>query len=471
MLTKKQFNYVLWITVQIPLNAWAADQDPVVLDAMEVVGDNASINRFEDPPLSAQIFLRREIEERHIKAVQDLMDDIPNFHVSSAGSRGPNNIFSIRGLTNTLVFGNAPISIYVDDVPFGDPFTFANHLYGVESIEVFRGPQSTLFGKNSYGGAFNITNRRPGEELQGELSVAGGNFDDRAVNGYFSGPLVQNQLAFSLAGAYSKRDGFLNNTFLHIRADNREYTGGRGSLIWTPSNAWHISFSGSLNNFDDGAGRIVPVDGEPFTIQSNLPGETKQFIDTEALRIRYLARAFVVLSVTARRNWKLDPRIIDLDLTPASIAQIETRENVRQWSQEVRIQSPEHPGEWDWRIGVFGLFSEDKSSNVLTLFGGSEATQDKIDENSYAGFGFINYRGFANTELNFGLRMDYVYSRIDRKRQGGPFGPIPAGLEKQQDSFFLSVRNLALTIGLCPRYRCMAQPSWLLNRADSPPRI
>ena len=85
---------------------------------------------------------------------------------------------------------------------------------------------------------------------------------------------------------------------------------------------------------------------------------------------------------------------------------------------------------------MFGLFSEDKSTNVLTLFGGSETTQDKIDENSYAGFAYINYKGVKNTELNIGLRLDYVESRIDRKRQGGPFGPIPADLKKQQDSFF-----------------------------------
>jgi len=419
-----------------PINAWPAEQNTVVLDNMEVLGDNVSINRFEDPPFSAQLFLREEIEERRIKAVQDLTDDIPNFHISNAGSRGINDIVSIRGLTNTLVFGNASVSIYVDDVPFGDPFTFANRLYGVESIEVFRGPQATLFGKNSYGGAFNVTNRRPGDKLQGVFSVEGGNFDYRAINGTISGPIVHNQLSFSLAGAYTKRDGFLKNTFLHTQPDNQEYTGGRGSLLWSPAKAWNISFSASVDNFDDGAGRVVPLDGEPFTVQSNLSGETKQFIDTEALKIHYLAQAFEVLSITARRNWKLDPRISDLDLTPAPIAKIETRQNVQQWSQEFRIQSLDHPGEWDWRMGIFGLFSKDKSNNVLTLFGDSEATHDKIDENSYAGFGYINYKGFENTELNFGLRMDYVQSGIDRKRQGESFGPIPAGLEKQQASFF-----------------------------------
>ena len=197
------------------------------------------------------------------------------------------------------------------------------------------------------GGAFNVTNRSPGEELQGELSVEGGNYDYLAVNGNISGPLVQNQLAFSLAGAYSKRNGFLENVFLHTRPDNQEYSGGRGSLVWTPSNAWNISFTGSVDSFDDGTGRVVLLDAEPFTVQSDLHGETKQFIDTEALKIRYLAEAYEVLSVTARRNWKLDPRTQDLDLTSAPIATIETRENVQQWSQEFRIQSPYNLTEWD----------------------------------------------------------------------------------------------------------------------------
>ena len=111
MLTNNQFNCVFWVTMLAPINAWPAEQNTVVLDNMEVSGDNVSIDRFEDPPISAQLFLRRDVEERRVKAVQDLTDDIPNFHISSAGSRGINAIVSIRGLTNTLVFGNAPISI------------------------------------------------------------------------------------------------------------------------------------------------------------------------------------------------------------------------------------------------------------------------------------------------------------------------------------------------------------------------
>ena len=186
----------------------------------------------------------------------------------------------------------------------------------------------------------------------------------------------------------------------------------------------------------NGAVREVPLEGNPFKVQSNFHGKTKQFIDTGALKIRYLAKAFEVLSVTARRNWKLDPYKHDLDLTSAPIATIETRENVEQWSQEFRIQSPDNLSQWDWRIGFFGLFSKDNSINVLTLLDDSDTTKDKIDENSYAGLAYINYKGIENTELNVGLRLDYVESRIDRKRQDGPFGPIPAGLEKQQDSFF-----------------------------------
>lgn len=226
MLTKYQFNYLFWVTLLIPLSARAEEQSPIALDDIRILGDNVGIERFEDPPLIAQLFLSQEIEERQIKSVRDLMDDTPNFHVSSASGTGFRDIVSIRGLTNTLVFGNAPVSIYVDDVPFGVPVTFANHLYGVERIEVFRGPQSTLFGKNSYGGSINVASRSPGEELQSNISVEGGSVDYRAVNGTIRGPLVQNRLSFSLAGAYSKRDGFLENTFLETQPDNQEYTGG-----------------------------------------------------------------------------------------------------------------------------------------------------------------------------------------------------------------------------------------------------
>ena len=451
MLTKNQFNYVFRVALLFPLSAWTAENGFVVLEDIQVIGDNVSIDRFEDPPLSAQLFLPQEIKQRRINAVQDLTDDIPNFHISSAGSTGINDIVSIRGLTNTLVFGNSPVSIYVDDVPFGDPITFANYLYGVESIEVFKGPQSSLFGQNSYGGSFNVTNRSPGEKLQSHFSLEGGNFDYRAVNGTISGPLVQNQVSFSLAGAYSKRDGFLKNTFLNIRPDKQEYTGGRSSLIWTPLNAWKISFSASVDNFNDGAIQVVPLDGEHFKVQSNVSGKTKQFIDTESLKIHYLANTFEILSVTARRNWKLDPRTHDFDLSPAPIVMTRQEEEVEQWSQEFRIQSPENFAQWDWRLGVFGLFSKGRSNNMLAVFANSEKTQDETDENSYAGFAYINYKGIKNTELNAGLRIDYVDSRIDRQRQGGLFGPVPAGLKKQQNSFFFISPKIGFSHLLLPQ--------------------
>lgn len=466
-------NNLFFFTLLFSFNGWTAEQDLVVLDDIEVVGDNVSISRFEDPPLSAQLFLPMEIEQRRINAVQDLVDDIPNFHISSTGNRALNDVISIRGLTNTLVFGSAPISIYVDDVPFGDPVAFANHLYGVERIEVFRGPQSTLFGKNSYGGSLNVTNSSPGEKLQGNFSVAGGDFDNRTVNGTFSGPLVQNQLAFSIAGAYSKRDGFLKNTFLNNRPDDREYTGGRGSLLWTPSNAWKISLSGSVDNFDDGAVRVVPLSAESFTVRSNHRGETKQFIDTESLKIHYLAKAFEVLSVTARRNWILDPRTHDIDLTPIPFVQTRENEEAEQWSQEFRIQSPDNFSQWDWRLGVFGLFSEHKSNNMLTVFGNSEKTQDIIDENSYAGFANINYKGIENTELNVGLRVDYVESRTDRQRQGVLLGPIPVGLAKQQNSFFFISPKFGFSHTPLPQVSLYGstQLNWHLNREDFPLQI
>ncbi len=468
---KNQINCLFWVNMLTTLCTWAGEQNPVTLEDMLILGDHISVDRFEEPPLSAQLFLSREIEERRVKSVRDLMDDIPNFHVSSGSGTSFRDIISFRGLTNTLVFGNSPVSIYVDDVPFGDPVTFANHLYGVERIEVFRGPQSALYGKNSYGGALNVISHRPGDELQSTFSVEGGNIDYRKLNGIISGPLVQDRLSFSLAGAYSKRDGFLKNTFLDTRPDNQEYTGGRGFLIWTPSDAWNIKFTGSVDNFNNNAVREVPLDGEPFTVQSDLHGKTKQIIDTQSLKIRYIDKAFEVLSVTARRNWKLNPFEHDLDLTSAPIGRIETRENVEQLSQEFRIQSTDTLAEWDWRIGVFGLFNDDNISNVLTLLNNSDISKDKVDENSYAGFAYINYKGFENTELNVGVRMDYVESSIDRTRQGELFDSIPSGLEKQQNSFFLSARKLALAIRCCHKHHCMVQLNWLLNRADSPPRI
>lgn len=144
---------------------FAQDKEAVHLDDMLIYDRIWPGINPEKTPSSVNLYRLEEIAERDIRSIQDVTDDVPNFNLMDSGSRSYFDMISVRGLTNTPLFSGPSVIFYVDDVPYAHPATYANRLYGVESIEVFRGPQGTLFGKNSYGGVFNVKTLRPTNEI------------------------------------------------------------------------------------------------------------------------------------------------------------------------------------------------------------------------------------------------------------------------------------------------------------------
>jgi len=101
-------------------------------------------------------------------------------------------------LANTVFFGAPGTTIYVDDVPFGETFTYAQDLAPVNSIETYRGPQPTLVGRNAYGGLINIRSRRPTNEMEGALNYGYGSFQSQDADGWLMGPIIPDILGFRI---------------------------------------------------------------------------------------------------------------------------------------------------------------------------------------------------------------------------------------------------------------------------------
>ncbi len=154
---------IIWLLAH-PVVISAEEEDRVELDTLTVIETAQPPQIFFDQPNSVTVLRRQEIEERGFTEVQDVVDTVPNLNIMDSGQGSFLDVVGIRGLINTPFFSGPSTLIYVDDVPYGGTFSYANQIFGIDSVEVFRGPQGALFGKNSYAGVINVTSRQPSEE-------------------------------------------------------------------------------------------------------------------------------------------------------------------------------------------------------------------------------------------------------------------------------------------------------------------
>lgn len=234
----------------------------------------------QDVPISLTTLDRQEIENAKIDSLRDVAANTPNFF-TTVGDRAF-NFQTIRGLGNANFLSRDSISFFIDDVPYENVHQFLpGALFDLERVEVLRGPQSTLYGRNSQAGVVNVISRQPTNSPEITLGGSYGNFNQRQLEFSASDAVIKDKLKFRLAGIYDARDGFTENTFLDDEANNLSSIGGRANIVWTPSDRWNISFNatGAANN--DGDNTYVPIDQEdPFETELNIPGGTDLSINT-----------------------------------------------------------------------------------------------------------------------------------------------------------------------------------------------
>jgi iron complex outermembrane receptor protein len=422
-------------------------QDSPQLEQSDVYGD---LSEYLSWPMSATAFSGNDLSVMNRFNDRELADLIPNYSKTDTGIGSFGDVSSMRGLTNTPFFSSPSVIQYVDDVPSGNIFSHTAPLHAIDRVEILRGAQSTLFGVNSYAGVVNIVSKRPSNELEGSISSSYGNYDTKSLDSYIMGPLNDdNSLSFRLGGQYFERDGYLTNSLLGISPDNQEHVSGAGSIYWNLSDNWEISLSASYDNYDDGISRLTSLSGDPFTLNSDVRGSSKQNAQSQSLRMSYQGDELNFLSVTSRRNWEISPYHFDLDFGPNPGNDSKIYQEQDSVSQEFRISSNNN-STLEWTGGAyFGeteLDGNTKRNFIIPLppqFGGgfapaSTTTDYILTENAYALFGQITYNGIDRTGMHFGLRLDQVEKGIYRNAFGLA-GPVPL-INLENDYSFASPR-------------------------------
>lgn len=384
-------------------------------------------------PDSVTAFSAKAIEEAGIRSIDDVTALMPNISLVDSQDAGTVAI-SIRGI-GQVRNGEAPVALVVDGVQMTSTDMIKQALFDVDQIEVLKGPQGALYGRNAIGGAINITTKRPTNVLQGRVGVDYANGDDRRLSGSLSGALVPDTLLFRVAADYRKFDGVLHNVTLNRTVDFVEDLNLRGRLIFTPAERLTIDLRGSYGDLKGGASWYIPLpDGQPnntsVPIQNDLLGKSPRKTKDVSLKVDYEFDPFTLSSVSAYNHTKID-LIEDLEWTPVSALGARQIRGYESFSQEFRLSSPSDQ-KLRWTAGAY-LLDARKSIDTTILLGDFVSTGlppsaysplpvAGADEDilTKAGYAQINYSATDALELTAALRYDH-----DKREQTNRLVPGP----------------------------------------------
>jgi iron complex outermembrane receptor protein len=228
---------------QTPAKADDKDKDPTRLEAVTVTAQRRE-QELQSVPLPVSTFTFKDLEARSVVDTLKLTEYIPNMVSGNNTGLGTANVYFLRGLGNSesIATFDPPVGTYVNDVYVSRQNANNFGLFDVERIEVLRGPQGTLFGRNTTGGAINVILKRPGKELGGYLSVGGGRFGETNSRGSVDVPMADNfRTKFSYF--YKKDDGYADNITLGQRTNAADSAGARAAFLWKLGSftTWDVS--------------------------------------------------------------------------------------------------------------------------------------------------------------------------------------------------------------------------------------
>ena len=222
-------------------------------------------------PVSVTALTNMQLGELKLDSPSDLVTQVPNLQVNGIVGEG-SPLFSLRGVSmfDYSLNQSSPVASYIDEVYKGNFVLFGVEMYDLERIEVLRGPQGTLYGKNTTGGAINFITHKPGFGTEADIKVGVGNYDRREVEGDLQTALIPERVAVRFAFTYSKVDGFIQNVLPgHPDLEGVDQYGVRLSLLYKASDdlQFTLRFSKSMQdpqNYAIIGGRIpAPSPGNP----------------------------------------------------------------------------------------------------------------------------------------------------------------------------------------------------------------
>ena len=375
--------------------------------------------RLQDVPISIQTLSANTLANQSITSVRDLTTAIPGFNLTVKGAFA---LPTLRGVSSqgTAAGLDPAIPIYLDGVYQSNTIATIFELSDISNIEVLKGPQGTLYGRNATGGAILITTRKPSFDFGGGAALSYGTYNDWHGSAHVTGGLVPDLLAFSLSGDYHRRDGYIRDLIGGGKIGKLKGNTLRGKLLLTPSPAVEITLSGMHSFLDDPAqlagvplggntlsklvAPALPITTVPFTIREDVYPLLKTRSDQISLNVDIDTGIGQFTSVSAYQNSLAQVRQ-DADGGPGAGLSFTYRLPNKAYSQEASFAS-EKFGAFSLLAG--GLYFKQDVSGRLVANGRSDILGTQHIE-AYAVYGELTVEPVANLTLVGGLRYSHEH--------------------------------------------------------------
>ena len=305
--------------------------------------------------ISSSVLTSSMLDREHITSVKELSAIVPNFYQPDYGSKMTSSIY-VRGFGARI--DQPIIGMTVDGIPYLNKNNYDFDMLDIARVELLRGPQSTLYGRNTMGGQMNIYSLSPldyqgvrasaeygsGNTLRGKVSYYG-----KSANGKF---------AYSVAGYYNSTDGFFDNEFDGSNVDWGQSSGGRVRTIWQLGRGWEIDNVASIGYNDEGGYAYALYDADNDVVNGvnyNSPSGYMRLNVSDGLNISHTGDKYKFTSTTSYQ-YMSDKMRMDNDLTPASIFTLVQQQREHAVTQDFVLRTNDSNRRWQWVSGAYGFF-------------------------------------------------------------------------------------------------------------------
>lgn len=333
------------------------------LNEIEVNSSSRENLVLRQQPVAFSFISAEKIENTNINTLQELSSVVPNFFMPDYGSKITSSIY-VRGIGSRM---NEPsVGLYVDDIPYLDKSAFDFDFYDIKNIEFLRGPQGSLYGRNTIGGLIKIHTLSPFNYQGTKLFASYGNANDQIyrLSHYQK---FNNKLALSLAGYYNSNDGFFTNEF-NGKKDRSQAFGGRFKLEWRMNRKWNMNLSAVYDKTSQLAYPYALYNvetGEIGNINYNEEGSYKREMFNAGLSFQRQSQKTLFTSATSFQY--LDDKMnIDNDFMPTPILALAQTQEINALTQEFVLRS-RRQNKYQWVTGAFGFYKNSAIEAPVTF--------------------------------------------------------------------------------------------------------
>lgn len=348
-----------------------------VIDIEEVVviASPKETGKLRQLPTSVSLISQKDMKAHQINSIKDAAALAPNFFMPDYGSRLTSAIY-IRGIGSRM---NTPaVGMYVDNIPYIDKSAFDFNFYDIERIDILRGPQGTLYGRNTMGGLIRVNTRSPFSYQGTDVKLGYATKSNHRDISFTHYHRWSDNFAFSAGGYYEGSDGFFRNSTTGNKIDKMQAGGGRIRAIWLPSDNLKLDYTVSYDYTDEGGypyfytGPVKGYEAQNSQYEENIGKisynqdcKYRRGLFNTGLNLQYQGEKFIFNAVTGYQNLN-DRMFLDQDFLPSKIYTLEQKQKLNSLTEEVTFKSKNNK-KWQWVTGASGFYQWLTTSGPVTF--------------------------------------------------------------------------------------------------------